>query len=174
MRSAFLLSALLWPGMHAGAQEKGPDRPKTLPNGVYAVLRESVREKDVLPIEAGEALIVHRSLYQKKDDKEPPRFLVVRPAPDVALDLAEEPRAVKEGDEVVRILLKLRPKAAAALERLTADRLGKHIAIVLGGEVATMHRIREVIRNGEAQITSCAPGAAGYLLEQLQRRKKEK
>ena len=88
--------------------------------------------------------------------------------------LAEEPKAVKDGKEVVRILLKLQPKAAAALERLTSDRLGRQIAIVGGGEVVTMHKIREVIKGGEVQITSCAAGAANYLLEQLQAHYKSK
>src|SRR5262249_8088687 len=67
-----------------------------------------------------------------------------------------------------RILLKLQPKAATALERFTADRLGRQITIILGGEVVTMHKIREVIKGGDVQITSCAVGAANYLLEQLQ------
>jgi hypothetical protein len=31
-----------------------------------------------------------------------------------------------------------------------------------------MHKIREVIKGGEVQISSCAAGAAKYLLEQLQ------
>ena len=131
------------------------------------MLRESPKEKDVLPLKDGEVLVVHRPRYLKKDDQEPPRFLVVRSAPDVDLDLAGEPKAVKEGEEVVRIRLKLQPKAATALERLTSDRLGKQIAIVLGGEVVTMHKIREVIKGGDVQITSCAAGAAKYLLERL-------
>jgi preprotein translocase subunit SecD len=69
-------------------------------------------------------------------------------------------------------LLKLQPKGATALERLTSERLGKQITIVLGGEVVTMHKIREVSRGGEVQITSCAAGAAKYLLEPLQTRQK--
>jgi preprotein translocase subunit SecD len=141
--------------------------PKKLPDGVYAVQRDSLREKDLLPLKAGEALMVHRHRYLKKDDKQPPRFLVVRSLPEVTLDLADAPRAVKEEGGSLRILLKLRPPAATALERLTRDRLGGQIAIVLGGEVVTMHKIREVIKGGDVQITSCAAGAAEYLLEQL-------
>jgi preprotein translocase subunit SecD len=175
-RSTRLLAALLLIGSYAigWAQDKTPQSPKKLPDGVYAVLRESLKEKDVLPLKDGESLIVHRHRYLKKDDKEPPRFLVVRSAPDVALDLIGEPKAVKEGEEVVRILLKLQPKAAMALERLTSDRLGRQITIVLGGEVVTMHKIREVIKGGEVQITSCAAGAASYLLAQLQSHQQNK
>jgi preprotein translocase subunit SecD len=176
-RSAGLLAALLFIAYTpAWAQDKTQDKTsepsRKIPDGVYAVLRESLKEKEVLPLKDGEVLVAHRHRYLKKDDKEPPRFLVVRSIPDVELDLAGEPKAVREGQDVVRILLKLQPKAATALERLTSDRLGKEITIVLGGEVVTMHRIREAIKGGEVQITSCAAGAANYLLEQLQRHQK--
>jgi preprotein translocase subunit SecD len=95
-------------------------------------------------------------------------------APDIVLDLAGEPKAVKEGTEVLRMFLKLQPKAATALERLTRDRLGRQVTIVVGGEVVTMHKIREIIKGGEMQITCCAAGAANYLLEQLEAHQKNK
>lgn len=170
-RSTCLLATFVIGGCAlASAQDKERKSPRKLPNGVYAVLRDSLKAKDLLPLKDGEVLLVHRHRYLKKDDKEPPRFLAVRSAPDVELALATEPKAVKEGEEVVRILLKLRPSAATALERLTSDRVGRQVTIILGGEVVTMHKIREVIKDGEVQITSCAPGAANYLLNQLQAR----
>jgi preprotein translocase subunit SecD len=159
---------------HAAVCLQPESSPKKLPDGVYAVQRESLREKNLLPLKAGEALTVHRGRYLKKDDEQPPRFLVVRSLPDVKLDLADAPNAVNEGGDSLRILLKLRPPAATALERLTRDRLGGQIAIVLGGEVVTMHKIREVIQGGDVQITSCAAGAAEYLLEQLRAHQKSK
>jgi hypothetical protein len=64
---------------------KGP------PDGVYAVLRESAKEEDVKPLKDGEVLVVHRHRYRKKDEKEQPRFLVIRSAPDVKLNLVGEP-----------------------------------------------------------------------------------
>jgi preprotein translocase subunit SecD len=175
-RSICLLATVLIAGSPVAGwpQEKKPDSSKKPPDGVYAVQRESLKEKDVLPLKDGEVLLVHRHRYLKKDQKEPPRFLVVRSAPEVELDLAGEPKVVKEGAEVVRIFVKLQPKAAKALERLTRDHLGREVTIVLGGEVVTMHKVRSVIKGGEAQITSCAPGAANYLLEQLQAHQKKK
>ncbi len=168
--SACILAALLVAGSYAPAsvQDSTPATARKLPSGVYAVLRASVSEKKVLPLKDGEALVVHHHRYLKKGDRDPPEFLVVRSAADVDLNLAGKPKAVKEGEEVVRIFLKLQPKAALALERLTSDRLGKQIAIILKGEVVTTHRIREVIKGGEVQISACVPGAANYLLEQLQ------
>src|SRR5262249_7296433 len=153
--TVFLLAspAAGWP------QDKKDDSGRKPPDGVYAVRREGLQEKDVLPLKEGDVLLVHRHRYLKKDEQEPPRFLVVRSAPDVRLDLAEEPKAVREGAETVRILLKLRPKGAAALERLTREHQGKQVAIVLGGEVVTTHTVRTVIAGGEVQVSSCAPGA---------------
>jgi hypothetical protein len=164
LAGAFLLVA------HALAcsQDKTPAPSKKLPDGVYAVLRDALKEKEVLPLKDGEVLVVDRRRYAKSDDKEPTRFLVVRSVPDVDLDLDGEPKAVKEGKEVVRILLKLKPKAATALERLTRDHSGGQVAIVVGGDVVTVHKVREVIKNGEVQISSCAAGAGAFLLEQLQ------
>jgi preprotein translocase subunit SecD len=173
-RSACLLAAVLIIG---SAPARGQDTKQKLPkvpDGVYAVLRDSLQKKDVSPLKDGEVLVVHRHRYLKTDGEEPPRYLVVRSAPDVDLTLAGKPKAVKEGEEVVRILLKLQPKAATALERLTSDRLGKQIAIVLNGDVVTTHKIREVIKGGEVQITSCAAGAANYLLQELQALEKDK
>jgi hypothetical protein len=168
-RSLRLLTALLvvGVGVPAPAQDRNPGSSTKLPDGVYAVLREGGKESDVLPLKDGEALAVDRHRYQRAADGEPPRFLVVRPAPDVELALAGAPRAVREGEQVARILVKLRPDAAAALERLTTGQVGRQVTIVLGGEVVTVHKIREAIKGGDVQITSCAAGAADYLLERL-------
>jgi preprotein translocase subunit SecD len=154
--------------------DETPGPRKKLPDGVYAVQRDGLKEKDVLPLKDGEVLVVNHHRYLKKDDNEPPRFLVVHSTPQVVLDLAGEPKAVKEGADVVHILLKLQPKQATALERLTGEQLGRQVTIVLGGEVVTMHKVREVIKGGEVQISSCAAGAAAFLLEQLRARQKNK
>jgi hypothetical protein len=109
LRSAYPLAAALLIGTHALAwgQEPAPKSAKALPDGVYAVLRDGLKEKDVLPLQGTESLAIDRHPYLKKNEQGPPRFLVVRAAPDVELNLAAEPKAVREGDEVVRILLKL-------------------------------------------------------------------
>src|SRR5581483_448723 len=107
-RSLCLLSASLAVGacVTASAQDKNPGVFRARPEGVYAVLRDGAKEGDVLPLKDGEALAVDRHRYQKSADGEPPRFLVVRPVPDVKLALAGEPKAVREGEQVVSILVK--------------------------------------------------------------------
>ncbi len=138
-----------------------------LPTGVYAVVRDGAMEKDVLPLKQGEALAVDRHGYLKKGENEPPRYLVLHAVPDVLLDLAGEPTAVKEGDDVVRVLFTLKPKAAEALERVTRDQVGKQVAIVIEGEVVTAHKVRTAIKGGRVQVSSCTPGGGQYILDHL-------
>jgi preprotein translocase subunit SecD len=157
----------------AFAPAAGPP-PRKLPDGVYVVQRNDCKQKAVLPLRAGEALVVQHHRYLNKPANEPPRFVVVGTAPDVALVLDGKPKAIMDGTEVVGILLKLRPKAAGALERVTRQHRGGSVAIVIGGEVVTMHKVREAIRGGNVQITSCAPKAAGHLLKHLEAVKKGK
>jgi preprotein translocase subunit SecD len=131
------------------------------------VLRDGPKEKDLLPLKHGEVMIVHNHKYQKKGDQEQPRFLVVRPIEDVRLDLVGAPKAIKEGGEVVAVRFKLQPKAAADLEELTRAELGKQVVFVVNGEVVTVQQVREVIKGGAVQITTCcSPKAAEYLLDQ--------
>lgn len=165
-RSTYILAAVLLVGCQSSEGRKAS--PNKLADGVYAVQRDSLNDGDLLPIKDGEVLAVHDHRYLKQGDSQPQRYLVVHSAPEVALALASAPTSVKEGDDGLRIFLKLQPEAASALERLTQAHLGKQIAIVINGEVVTMHKVREVIKGGDVQITSCAPGAAEYLLGQLQ------
>jgi len=172
----YLLATILFLGSAASVcpQDKPQTASKKVPDGVYAVHRNGLKEKEILPLKDDEVMVIDHHRYLKKDANEAPRILVVRSAPEVVLDLVGEPKAVKEKEDIVCILLKLKPKAATALERLTRDQLGRQITIVLGGEVVTTHKIRAVIKNGDVQITSCDPGGASYLLDQLQVHQKKK
>lgn len=171
MRNVFLFTTVLFLTSSAvtSSQDKKPPPDMKVPDGVFAVLRSSAKKADVLPLKDGEALVMHNHRYLKKDQKTEPLFVAVRPTPDVLLDLAEAPKADKGKDDVLRISVKLKQKAGEALEKLTRDRVGSEVAIVLDGEIVTMHKIRDVIKGGMVEITSCAPGAADHLLERLQR-----
>jgi preprotein translocase subunit SecD len=167
--SGCLLIALFFIGSSGPSpgQDKTPKVPKSPPDGVYAVLRASVKEKDVLPLKAAEVLVVHDYKFLKKDEKGQSLFLVVRTAPDVKLSLVGKPKVVQDGKEAVAIFLKLQPDAAKALEQLTTAHLDKEVAIIVGGEVVTTHKVREAIKGGDVQITSCTARALNYLLEKL-------
>jgi len=148
------------------SQEKPAVSAKDVPDGVYRVLREGASEKEVQPLQEGEAIVSDYSRYLKREANDPIRYFVVADTPDVPLKLARAP-VVSADDAGPRILVKLTAKSGSALEKVTRDNQGGKLTIVIKGEVVTTHKIRDVITGGDIQITSCVAGAAEYLLEQL-------
>jgi hypothetical protein len=167
------LAASLFCGLYQATD--GQQVPaKKLANGLYGVLREGPEEKAVLPIKDGETLALHNHRYLKKDAKEPPVFLVVHSKPDVPLVLVGAPEVVKSDNGTLTFLLKLHPDHAKTLEKFTRDHQGGKVAVVIGGEVVTVHHIRAVITGGDMQVSNCNAEAGAYLLKQLQDLSKKK
>ncbi len=56
--------AAVWP------QDKAPAARKKLPDGVYAVQRDSLKQQEVLPLKDGEVLVVHHHrLLEKRGER---------------------------------------------------------------------------------------------------------
>jgi hypothetical protein len=161
-----LLSVL--PGGPVPDSPRPAPEPRAPPNGFYLVLRQGAKPGDVGPARAGERLVVNRHPYEKAEDRGPPRYLAVHRVPDVPLALKEGPEGTKDDSGSLRIRFRLAPEAARKLERLTRGHQGGEVAVILGGEVVTAHKIRSVIADGRVQITCCAPGSCEFLLKSLQ------
>jgi hypothetical protein len=155
----------------AAPERKAADPPPRAPpaNGFYRVLRLGAKRADVAPARTGEVILVDRHRYQKEGDREPPRYLAVHTTPDVPLLLAEGPEESKGEGGLLRIQFRLARPAAAKLGRLTKDHLGAEVAVVLGGEVVTVHKIRSAIPDGRVQVTCCTPGSCEFLLKELRK-----
>jgi preprotein translocase subunit SecD len=162
----------LWAGF-GRSQDSDPKANKKLTNGLYKVLREGADEKALLPTKDGETVAVNNHRYLKKDTKEPPVYLVVHKQPDVPLVLAEEPKVVKD-EKGLQIRLQLHADQAKTMEQFTRDNKGNSVAVIIGGEVVTVHKIRDVITGGAVQVSNCNEEAGAYLLKQLQELSKKK
>ena len=114
-------------------------------------------------------MLVHRHRYDESGSDEPPEYLVVHREPSVYLDLARAPERTLNDDGSTVVGLQLTPEQALRLEEVTrthADQLIR-MAVVVGGEVVTMHKIRDTIAGGALQIFCCAQGACDFLYRQL-------
>jgi preprotein translocase subunit SecD len=149
-----------------GSAQDGDPPAKKLASGIYKVLREGADEKAVKPTKDDETVAVNNHRYLKKDAKEAPVYLIVHKQPDVPLVLAEEPEVVKD-EKGLQIRLQLHADHAKALEQLTRDNKGGQVAVIIGGEVVTVHRIRDTITGGAVQVTNCNEEAGAYLVKQL-------
>jgi preprotein translocase subunit SecD len=154
------------PFLLAAAGSTQDPQAKKLSSGIYKVIREGTDEKAVKPTKDDETVAVNKHRYLKEDAKEPPVYLVIHKQPDVPLVLAEEPDVVKD-EKGLQIRLKLHADHAKAMEQLTRDNKGGSVAVIIGGEVVTVHKIRDTITGGAVQITNCNEEAGAYLVKQL-------
>jgi hypothetical protein len=149
------------------AEESSPEAAQApLADGFYVVLAKGKHGARIHPA-AGEALAVNRHRYAPRADQEPVEYLLLHDKPDVPLTLASPPEAVQNDSGGIRIHLALAREQASAVDRLTRRHLGAQVAILIGGEVVTVHKIRQVIHGGRIQISCCEEGSCEYLLKRL-------
>ena len=138
----------------------------SLPDGIFLVETE-IERRDSL----GEPPKDRAILRFTVDDDEPPRFLLLREAPFVPLGLAAPPDVITKSDGDFLLHLRFDPDAADQLERFTREHAGGRIAVVIAGEVASSHKIREAIGGGELQISCCSKANCESLRAHLSERR---
>ena len=175
--AAVAILALLAPGCQS------PDRPETVPpstgelaarpdsprleNGFYLILREGEDEAALTPMGDTETLIVYDYKFLTDQPDRPRQLLVVRGTPDVPLVLNEDPQGLKGEDGRTILYLTLARDQTDTLERFTREHAGGGVAIIIGGEVVSTHKIRETIRDGKSNISRCTDNACEYILTRL-------
>lgn len=157
--SLFLLVLFLLP-----ASAEAP-----LADGFYRVMRTypdsaSIAEK----LDTGERMLKYNPTFLDPEDNAE-EVVIVRFEPSVPLQLAEPPSKVADRTERTKFWLgvSLTADAAKSFEKFTEENLGQRVAIVVGGEVITMHGIKEVIRGGKVQISRCGDNACEVLFREL-------
>lgn len=136
--------------------------PSPLANGVYAVLREGPKRGDPTDL-------FYNQKYSESDKNNPPKYVALDTSFFVPLVLAEPPAARKDDHGWTLLQVTLSGQHVKTLEKFTRMHLGGSAAIVIGGEIVTMHKIRSVIRDGKVQITRCQDNACETLRLKLMR-----
>jgi len=145
-RLLMLLAVLL---LACGGPEPlgGSDAP---PDGVYEVLAVE-REAGALPAADAESrVLLHDRRYVRGGADLPPDHVLLRLPGFAPLELAQPPEH-GETDGRPALLLTLTPSAGQALTDLTTR--ARHAAVVIGGQVVTVHRIRTPIEGGTLQVS---------------------
>ena len=139
----------------------------SLANGVYAVLREGVTPAEARPGNLPPVTLLYRQKYSESDRNEPPRYVALDPSSFVPLVLAEPPEARKDDRGWTLLHVTLAPEQVKTLATFTRAHLGGGVAIVIDGEIITMHKVRSVIEDGRVQITRCQDDACRVLRMKL-------
>src|SRR5262249_2340942 len=119
------------------------------------------------PLGAAEKLITDDYHFLEPAEREPIRYLVLQTKPFVPLILASDPREDREDSGKPRLQLQLAADQAAPLEEFTRSNLGGTVAIVIGGEIVTTHKVKTPITGGRLQITRCTEHGCETLFTKL-------
>ncbi|MBF0548142.1 MAG: hypothetical protein HQM08_27145 [Candidatus Riflebacteria bacterium] len=147
------------------------DSSPALANGLYLVLRQADEQKMLKPESKSEIVLINDGRFLEPAERNPTNFIVVRTDKFVPIILTGEPKKGTDDKGKLSIGLQLAPEQVTPLENLTGKNLGKSMAIVIGGQVVTVHKIKSAIVGGQIQITRCANTGCKVLFSVLQQKK---
>jgi preprotein translocase subunit SecD len=147
--------------------ESASQGSQILPDGVFAVIRESSTEAEARVDGVSHVVMLYDRKYSDADRNEPPRYIVIDPSSSVPLVIEGKPDMVKDGEGHSVLSITLPRENIKALEDFTREHLGGKIAIVCDGEIITLHKVRSVIHEGKVQIARCDDNACEILRTKL-------
>ena len=151
-----------------GTAATTPTAPSHAPlaDGLYAVIAEAPTREGAAVTGEPHAVLVDDGRYTG-DTSRPPRWLALRTGGFVPLLLDGEPHTEPDARGHLLLSVTLQRSHQRTLADFTRAHLGGSAAIVLDGEVVTVHKIRAVIDGGKMQITRCEDDACQMLRSKL-------
>ncbi len=138
-----------------------------LKSGMYLVHEK--RQKDVryatLPEKTRLAIYDQGAVLGLEND--PVQYIVVSATPDVPIILGCDPKKDKDARGHTKLNLQLEENYAPVLESFTRKNVGASVAMIIGGRIITMHKIRTAIEGGRMQITRCTDNACDTIYSTL-------
>lgn len=142
----------------------------SLENGVYVVLREASAPQDARVEGVPQVVLAYdRRKYSDAPPNEPLTYIAIDPTNYVPLLIEGVPEMRKDTQGKSILTVSLTRKNAEKFEDLTRLHLGGRAAILVDGEIVTLHKIRSVISGGRLQITRCYDNACEVIRAKLVR-----
>jgi len=143
-----------------------------LANGIYLVNRDAEYSKLLMPVEENERIMIDdghllEPIQPNVPDK--PRYVALSTVQFVPINLAHKPTKHVDAQGKKQLMLELAKSEIVPLETFTRKNCGRSVAIVIGNQVVTVHKVREPITGGKMQITRCTDNGCDVLFTQLQK-----
>lgn len=138
-------------------------------NGFYSVLSERSSREEARTDSLPNIVLLYDGKYVDSSQTTSPSYVALDTTSFVPLIIEGAPTAKKDGNGRTLLGVSLSKKYIKTLENFTKAHLGGRVAIVLDGEIITMHMIRSVISEGKVQITRCYDNACEVLFSKLTR-----
>jgi hypothetical protein len=165
-RLAVALALVCSCGRAAPEAPIAPSRGHELPlaDGIYVVKDETPGPRPARP---GERVVRYDPKTVDALSREVPRFVGIGTDDFVPLATTGDVELGRtdEGKQLMHVALAA--EHAKKLEAFTRANTGGRIAIVLGGEVLSVHKVREAIVGGRMQITRCTDRACERIRTKL-------
>lgn len=140
-----------------------PDRV-SLADGLYIIARSDGGSPGEL--RPGEVRVRYDHEFMSAEER-PREVLVLDSTACVPLLLASEPVPGVSEKGFTSLQLSLAPGAKAQLEQVTRENVGRGVALLIDGRVASTHGIKEPITGGGFQLTRCNDEACQFVLVRL-------
>ncbi len=138
----------------------------TIPDGLYLIVKIDTVETQVDTLSSKEIAVYFSKLFQDYNSNEYLR-IIIDTTEYVPLELDKAPTTEQQTEAKKKLLLSLTTEASKKLKSFTTNHVMNHVAIVVDGEVLTMHKIKVPITSGQLQITRCNDNACERLYLKL-------
>lgn len=141
---------------------------RPLENGAYTVLREAAtREEAGAGADSHVVLAYDRRKYSGAPTNEPIAYVALDPKDYVPFIIEGKTELKADGQGKSVLTVSLVRKNVPRAEAFTRAHLGGRMAMVVDGEIVTLHKVRSVITDGKVQITRCTDNACEVLRSKL-------
>ena len=151
-------------------QTNTPTAPSvaSLQNGAYFILREASTPQEARVPDVSQVVLTYdRQKYGDATTNQPLSYVSIDPKDFVPLIIEGDPTMTRDGQGKSILSVSLTRANAEKAEEFTRAHLGGRIAMVVGGEIVTLHKIRSVVTGGKLQITRCEDNACEVIKAKL-------
>jgi preprotein translocase subunit SecD len=137
-----------------------------IPDGLYLVDKiDTVATQDDT-LSSKEIALYFSKLFEEFNSNEFLR-IIIDTTEYVPLELEKAPTTEQQTEAKKNLLLSLTKEASEKLKSFSTNHVKNSVAIVVGGEVLTIHKIKVPITSGQLQITRCNDNACEQLYVKL-------
>jgi len=137
-------------------------------NGAYLVLQEGATPEEARVSGVSQIVLAYdRRKYSDAPTNHPLSYVSIDPKDYVPLIIEGAPEMRKDGQGKSILSVSLTRTNAQRAESFTRAHLGGKVAMVVDGEIVTIHKIRSVIAEGKLQVTRCQDNACEVIRTKL-------
>ena len=143
------------------------NRSEVIEDGIY-LIKGMAKAKEALKKEFDNEEIIDYSHAFIDDKTEEIKYYLIQTDPFVPLIIKSAPTIMENSGRLNELNITLASQYSQQLEDFTRENVGRRVAIVIGGEAVTRHKVKTAIEGGRLKITRCTDHACKYLLTELE------